>query len=492
MLSQGTEGTEPRQRSQRARMVPYKAPTKFSSENMENTPTIHTPLTSLSQNCINGKPNGLLLSDKSEINLHSSEDETTFVENADVTVPLLGSEGGTKPDEEVIETTSALEESSWSIALQVFIPFIIAGFGTVGAGMVLDIVQHWDVFQEVSEVFILVPALLGLKGNLEMTLASRLSTQANLGNMEKRRKVENDWRQHGPSTGTSNCAALASFILGTLMVIVVLLSKKLRINPDNVATPIAASLGDLTTLSLLAWISMLLYNCIGKNHWLAPSLVGFFILLIPLWIILSIKNKYTNEVVYSGWTPVLSAMVISSIGGLILDFTVANYHGIAVFQPVINGVGGNLVAVQASRISTSLHKTCQLGVLPEDVKKGCGNPIKVFFSNSLHSRATRVLMFLVIPGHLIFIYTISYMKAGHTSITLVFAFMYILAACIQVVILLYVAHWMVHFIWLKGEDPDNVAIPYLTALGDLLGTAFLALAFHILFLIGDRDSDVGE
>lgn len=36
--------------------------------------------------------------------------------------------------------------------------------------------QHWEVFKKVTEVFILVPALLGLKGNLEMTLASRLST----------------------------------------------------------------------------------------------------------------------------------------------------------------------------------------------------------------------------------------------------------------------------------------------------------------------------
>jgi solute carrier family 41 len=44
--------------------------------------------------------------------------------------------------------------------------------------------QHWPVFKVVSEVFILVPALLGLKGNLEMTLASRLSTQANLGYMD--------------------------------------------------------------------------------------------------------------------------------------------------------------------------------------------------------------------------------------------------------------------------------------------------------------------
>jgi solute carrier family 41 len=44
--------------------------------------------------------------------------------------------------------------------------------------------QHWVVFEKVNELMILVPALLGLKGNLEMTLASRLSTQANLGHMD--------------------------------------------------------------------------------------------------------------------------------------------------------------------------------------------------------------------------------------------------------------------------------------------------------------------
>lgn len=40
--------------------------------------------------------------------------------------------------------------------------------------------QHWTVFNKVSELFILVPPLLGLKGNLGMTLASRLSTQVNI------------------------------------------------------------------------------------------------------------------------------------------------------------------------------------------------------------------------------------------------------------------------------------------------------------------------
>ena len=69
------------------------------------------------------------------------------------------------------------QESFCSITLEIMFPFIIAGLGMVGAGIVLDIVQHWPVFETINELFILVPALLGLKGNLEMTLASRLSTQ---------------------------------------------------------------------------------------------------------------------------------------------------------------------------------------------------------------------------------------------------------------------------------------------------------------------------
>ena len=66
-----------------------------------------------------------------------------------------------------------------------FPTFIIAGLGMVGAGIVLNIVQYWPVFSEVG-VIIMVPSLLGLKGNLEMTLASRLSTACNLGKLDTR------------------------------------------------------------------------------------------------------------------------------------------------------------------------------------------------------------------------------------------------------------------------------------------------------------------
>lgn len=47
-------------------------------------------------------------------------------------------------------------------------------------------------------------------------------------------------------------------------------------------------------------------------------------------------------------------------------------------------------------------------------------------------------------------------------------------------ILLHIAWWLVHRVWRSGDDPDSVAIPYLTAFGDLIGIALLTLAFQIL------------
>ncbi|KAI9352762.1 hypothetical protein BDR26DRAFT_204045 [Obelidium mucronatum] len=57
--------------------------------------------------------------------------------------------------------------------------------GLMLAGTLLDALQKWTVFIRVPELFILVPTLLGLKGNLEMNLASRLSTASNMGLLDK-------------------------------------------------------------------------------------------------------------------------------------------------------------------------------------------------------------------------------------------------------------------------------------------------------------------
>ncbi|RWS06276.1 solute carrier family 41 member 1-like protein [Dinothrombium tinctorium] len=419
-------------------------------------------------------------------------------------------------------------ESLLSTMIQVFIPFLIAGFGTVGAGLVLDTVQHWDVFRNISEVFILVPALLGLKGNLEMTLASRISTQANLGNLKS---VSEQWKITSGNIALTQCqaivvgflaalfavvidwlpegefnfnhalllcasslltASIASFILGLLMILVVIWSHKCHINPDNIATPIAASLGDLTTLALLAHISNMLYFTIDTSLWLCVVLILVFLMLIPVWCVIAVNNKYTSDVLYTGWLPVICAMSISSIGGCILDFAVSRFKGIAVFQPVINGVGGNLVAVQSSRISTYLHRRNKLGTLPKDDSLLCISPCAAFFGKNIHAKTACLLLLMVVPGHLIFSFGIKLLQAGHTTITVTFLIVYLLAALLQVFLLLYFAHVMIFWMWSQRIDPDNSAIPYLTAIGDLLGTGFLAIAFLFLYTIGDKDGDVGD
>ncbi|CAG2108573.1 unnamed protein product, partial [Medioppia subpectinata] len=61
-------------------------------------------------------------------------------------------------------------------------------------------------------------------------------------------------------------------------------------------------------------------------------------------------------------------------------------------------------------------------------------------------------------------------------------------AVIQVSILLYIAHVLVPFLWSKKIDPDNSAIPGIMAMGDLIGTALLTIAFLVLVTFGDPNA----
>merc|ERR1719500_716035 len=235
----------------------------------------------------------------------------------------------------------------------------------------LDLVTDWPAFKMVPEIIIVVPPLLGLKGNLEMTLAARMSTAANLGHMDERNAAI--------STITGNLvlvqcqgivvgflASLCGLAMGWLpsggghyehalllcasaivMIVVIVGARRFRCNPDNIATPIAASLGDVVTLGLLAWISDVLYNDYCDEGYKAHIIIGSYFLMLPIFLALAYNNEHVSEVLRVGWTPVLMAMLIASGGGFVLEMAVEHFKGVTLFAPVMNGSGGDLVGIQA-------------------------------------------------------------------------------------------------------------------------------------------------
>uniref|UniRef100_A0A3Q0SP32 Solute carrier family 41 member n=1 Tax=Amphilophus citrinellus TaxID=61819 RepID=A0A3Q0SP32_AMPCI len=402
------------------------------------------------------------------------------------------------------DVSGAPAESICSMVMQILVPFLLAGFGTVFAGMVLDVVQSWVVFQEITEILILVPAVLGMKGNLEMTLASRLSTAVNAGKMDSAREkwmliagnlaikqlqatvlgllasllaAVLGWMAEGQmpfhhivllcSTSVS-AAFVASLLQGFVMVGVIMGSKRIGINPDNVATPIAASFGDLITLALLVCFSQWFYSFIELYPYVLYLVNLLFLCLIPAWVTISSKHPASHILLRTGWEPIITAMLISSIGGLILDKTVSdpNLAGIIVYAPVINGVGGNLVSIQSSRISTHLHLKCKNHIL-NHLNNGTQSDVHLCCGRSKPS----IYMHWHFPLQIL---------AYSAAISCLFVS--------QVFFLLCIADCLVHCLWRRGKDPDSYSIPYLTALGDLLGTVLLSLAFLMLWCIGDSGS----
>ncbi|XP_049272508.1 LOW QUALITY PROTEIN: solute carrier family 41 member 1-like [Rhipicephalus sanguineus] len=405
-----------------------------------------------------------------------------------------------------------------STAIQVFVPFILAGFGSTLAGILLDVVKDWPVYVTVHQIFVLIPPLLGLNGNLEQTLVARLSTQANLGNLNRVREqlpmifanvallqcqstvatflactlavlkglaIDGLWDPshiavlYGGALAAVNTASLfLSFVMSTVVVI----STKCEKNPDNIAPAIAASFGDLTTLFLLSgYSSFLLYN-----PYLAPLVVLLCLLPLPMWIVLARRNSVSREVLRVGWLPIVVALTVSSFGGYILDYAVIAYPPIALHLSAVNALGGNLAAVFSCSLSSYLNRLTPLGDIPFG-ERLCVGPLQMYTRGEM-ANVAYVLVGVVVPGQTLFAVLSRILRFGKVSMTITFFAAYIGASLAQVLVLLYLARLIVYRLWSWGVDPDNAAIPCLTGCGDFLGTGFLTMAYALLYYMGDKSS----
>ncbi|KAL1922196.1 uncharacterized protein VTP21DRAFT_9735 [Calcarisporiella thermophila] len=385
-----------------------------------------------------------------------------------------------------------------ALLVQSQLPLLMSVAGLVLAGSLLDIVQHWDVFERISELFVLVPVLLNLKGNLEMNLGARLSTAANLGQLDRTEDRNpllagnlallflqalivgciagffsfilgllmhphpNNYHESMLMiSGAMLCAMLSSMLIGTFMCALVVMSRFLNVDPDNIASPLASSLGDLITLLILAASSQLMLHVMGS--FLTTGLFVGLVVMIPLCGWVAARNKkYIGALSEAGWIPILAAMLISSGAGLVLERFIAKYMGMALLSPVFNGIAGNLGSIYTSRLSTQLH-------LGEQAR-------------SPHIELA--LFCLNLPIQILFLLAVWGLNLGHVPFSWGFVLGYLLASLGLAWATLVLSRWMTAKCWQLGYNPDNVVLPYLTAVVDVLGTVTLCGVFWTLGLFG--------
>ncbi|OBS76622.1 hypothetical protein A6R68_16923 [Neotoma lepida] len=310
-------------------------------------------------------------------------------EASETTAMLQDEDLSSEGDDVIVETNQKLpKESSGIMALQILVPFLLAGFGTVSAGMVLDIVQ------------------------------------VNVGKMDS--PIEK-W----------------NLIIGNLA---------LKQSPPSLAI--------LFCNCWLGWLPEMAKNLLilaAKTQ----CLFGF----LPT----DVTNRELGQIHYD-------TTDAHHIGGLILDTTVSdpNLVGIVVYTPVINALAFSTssrqtpvtcVSLQQQQVDLQTPVTC---VSLQQQQVDLQTPVTCVSLQQQQVDLQTPVTCVSLQQQQVDL---------QTPVTCVFT-------------LLCIADWMVHRFWRKGKDPDSFSIPYLTALGDLLGTALLALSFHFLWLIGDRDGDL--
>lgn len=236
------------------------------------------------------------------------------------------------------------------------------------AGEMLDYCQSLEFFKthrEVqlfpcrftffSQIMILLPILLGIRGDLEMTLAARLSTSSNLGLLKEKdtvtprmiyetaskfllNKSEGNtspslifgnyaivqtqaisvglgsavwaWILGGCKAGDhfvtlSALAILSASLSSTFMTFflswIMAFCRKNSVDPDNVAIPLCNSAGDLIIILILA--------CFGESFvmgkWIPYVIVALSMAGLFGWTRVVLKDPYLAEILHEAWYPMV-------------------------------------------------------------------------------------------------------------------------------------------------------------------------------------------
>ncbi|KAF5394458.1 hypothetical protein PHET_11451 [Paragonimus heterotremus] len=279
-------------------------------------------------------------------------------------------------------------------AFEIIPACIVAGMGMVFAGSYVDWVKSNYAEQFDPRLLAMIPPLIGLKGNLEVTLSSRLATMANIKTeiniqalslflstmvyilvcsiISPNRFIQiqgvsaavvislicvtlyscsgiAEFTDHGflhlTTVSVLTCiiaiCALSCFVFGLIICCVYL-----GIDPDNVAPPMAAALGDLATVTVLLFANQ--YYLQSPNFLIVMTIASMTIIFSagPYYLNRDSVSSRCSEfhgmaitwlTFRSSVTPLLGAVFMSSLSGQVLAHFAHQLPNLARLQIAING-----------------------------------------------------------------------------------------------------------------------------------------------------------
>ena len=386
-----------------------------------------------------------------------------------------------------------------------FVAHLLATATGLVAGLVLGSITH--TLELLPGLLVLVPAAVGLRGNVFGALGSRLGTLVATGSFRLSRRRDTLVGQNleasvalsmgvslllafvakgiAEAFGVQNTISIGDFIvvsvIGALIPTAVVLGITVGIaalgvrrewDVDNVSVPVVTAAGDVITLPSLFLATYLVRDipdAIPAVLAILCVIGGIVTLVIPLRSHLPLLRRIVGEslpfLVVAGAVSTLAGMTIQSRLG-----SLSREPALLIVIPPLLSLSGSLAGILSARVATKLH----LGVLdPSRIAIGPIAPdlmlvflisVPIYLVLGVAADVLAALTGLASPGALQMLEVV--MLAG------------VLATALTCV----VAYGAALVTYRLGWDPDNNGVPLVSSTSDFLGAASFMVALVILGL----------
>jgi mgtE-like transporter len=386
-----------------------------------------------------------------------------------------------------------------------FVAHLLATATGLVAGLVLGSIT--GTLEALPGLLVLVPAAVGLRGNVFGALGSRLGTLVATGTFRLSRRRDTPVGQNleasvalslgvslilavvaklvAESFGVQESISVGDFVVvsvvGALIPTAVVLGITVAIaalgvqrewDVDNVSVPVVTAAGDVVTLPSLFLATYLVRDVPG---WVTGAfavlcgIAGLAVLIVPLRSRLPLLRRIVREsipfLVVAGLVSTLAGITIQSrLGALSRD------PALLIVIPPLLSLSGSLAGILSARVSTKLH----LGVIdPSRVAVGPVAPdlmlvflvaIPIYFVLGIAADVLAAVAGLGSPGSVEMIEVVMLAGVLATALTCTIAYG---AALVT---------------YRLGWDPDNNGVPLVSSTSDFLGAASFMVALVILGL----------